>query len=263
MDSTLLRSLFAPYGTIVSCKVVVNNKSGFSKGYGFVKFESDEDGINAQKALNRHEIGQKKLKVSFSRQMRSGKRANHKTNLYLSNLDPRMETDDLERYFKICGYVVQCTVLKNAEGVSRQIGFVRYDEAESARRAIDMFDGHQFEGTDRRIKIRIAETSRPSQNCDAFHVDSPIPLPKSSLRVKSGRSSCYVTGFHSSLSKKVLRRAFEPIGGRKVKSVRINRRKKSPYAFINFFNREAAAEAAYEFNNIKIGNRVLTVRLQS
>merc|ERR1719233_1834709 len=262
MDSTHLRSLFAPYGTIVSSKVVVNHKSGLSKGYGFVEFESAKDGIKAQKALDRHEIRQKTLKVSFSRQMR-GKKANHKTNLYLSNLDPRMETDDLQRYFKICGYVVQCTVLKNAAGVSKQIGFVRYNDAESARRAIDMFDGQQLEGTDRRIKIRIAGTPRASQNCDAFHSSSSMSSPKSQLCMNSSSSACYVSGFRSSLPEKVLRKVFEPVGGRKVKNIRIIRRQRSPFAFINFFNKEDAADAAYECNNIKLGNRVLTVRLQT
>jgi len=68
--------------------------------------------MKAQKALDRHEIRLKSLKVSFSTHMRSGKKTNHKTNLYLSNLDHRMKTDDLERYFKICGYVFLCTVLQ-------------------------------------------------------------------------------------------------------------------------------------------------------
>jgi len=157
MDSTLLRSLFAPYGTIVRSKVVANHKSGLSKGYGFVKFGRAEDGIKVQKALDRHEIKQKTLKLSFSRQTRCGKKTNHKTNLYLSNLDPRMETEDLERYLKVCGYVVQGTVLKNAEGASKLIGFVRYHDGDSARRAIDMFDGQQLEGTDRRIKSAMRE----------------------------------------------------------------------------------------------------------
>jgi len=261
MDSTVLRSLFAPYGTIVSSKVVVNHKSGLSKGYGFVRFESAEGGRKAQKALNRHNIGRKMLKVSFSREVRSGEKSNHKTNLYLSNLDPRMETDDLQRHFQICGYVVQCRVLKNAQGISKQIGFVRYNEAGSAQRAIDMFDGQKLEGTDRRIKIRIAGTPRLSPKCDAYR--SGFLFPKLPVLVNSGSSTCYVTGFHSSLSEKVLKKVFEPTGGRKVKSIRIIRRQKSPYAFINFFKSEDAADAAYAYNNTNLGNRVLTVRVQT
>jgi len=264
MDSTVLRSLFLPYGTIVSSKVVVDHASGVSKGYGFVKFKTAEDGIRAQKALHQYRIGRKTLKVSFSRRLQSSENTKHNTNLYLSNLDPRMEKEDLERHFKTCGYVVQCKVLRNAKGISKQIGFVRYGDAESAQRAIDMFDGQQLEGTDRRIKIRIAATPRAPPGWDAFQdFGSSITPHYSPPRVNSTSSACYVTGFHVSLSEKVLRKVFEPVGGKKVKSIRIIRRQNAPYAFINFFNSEDAAEAAYAFNNLNLGDCILTVRLQT
>jgi len=267
MDSTVLRSLFAPHGTIVSSKVVVDHASGISRGYGFVKFKSVEDGINAQKALHKFQIGRKTLKVSFSRRLQSGDKTKHNTNLYLSNLDPLLRQEDLERHFRTCGYVVQCKVLKNANGVSKQIGFVRYDHAESAQRAIDRFDGQQLEGTDRPIKIRIAGTPRlPPGWGDAFGGDtfgSLKSLTSSPPRVNPTSSACYVTGFHVSLSEKVLRRVFEPCGGRKVKSIRIIRRQNAPYAFVNFFNSDDAAAAAYTFNNTNLGECSLTVRLQT
>jgi len=255
MNSTVLRSLFAPHGTVVYSKVVVDHATGISKGYGFVTFKCAKDGIKAQEVLDQYEIGTKTLKVSFSRQQQCGENTKRKTNLYLTNLDPRMQTDDLERHFKTCGYVVQCKVLKNAHGISKQIGFVRYDTAESAQRAIDRFDGRQLEGTDRRIKIEVA--GPPRANLDRNASDSSGPAP-----VNSGSLACYVTGFHVSLPKKVLRKVFVRVGRKKVKSIRIVRRRKSPYAFVNFFNIEDAAEAAYKLNHIKLGNRVLAVRLQ-
>jgi RNA recognition motif-containing protein len=265
MDSTALGNLFSPYGTIVSSKVVVDHASGLSKGYGFVKFNSAQDGIKAQEALHQFQIGRKTLKVSFSRRLQSGERTKHNTNLYLSNLDPRTDKEELERNFRTCGYVVQCKVLKNAKGISRQIGFVRYDNAESAQRAIDRFDGQRLEGTERPIKIRIAGTPRVPPRRDAFGADSfgSSSSSNSPPLVNPTSSSCYVTGFHVSLSEKVLRKVFEPIGGRKVKSIRIIRRQSSPYAFVNFFNTEDAAEAAYTFNNINLGDCILTVRLQT
>jgi len=265
MDSTVLRSLFLPFGTIVSSKVVVDHPSGLSKGYGFVKFKSAEDGIRAQNALDQFQIGRKTLKVSFSRQVPSGKKNKHNTNLYLSNLDPQMDKEDLQRIFKTCGYVVQCKVLKNAKGISKQIGFVRYDNAESAQRAIDRFDGQRVDGSERPIKIRIAGTPRVPQGWDVFgaHTFGSSTLPNSPPLVNPTSSACYVTGFHLSLSEKVLRKVFEPVGERKVKSIRIIRRQSSPYAFVNFFNTEDAAEAAYTFNNTSLRGCILTVRLQT
>jgi polyadenylate-binding protein len=266
MDSTALGGLFLPFGNIMSSKVVVDHASGLSKGYGFVKFKSEEDGIKAQEALNKFIIGRKTLKVSFSRLLQSGEKTKHNTNLYISNLDRRMDRDTLERHFKTCGYVVQCKVLKDAKGISKQIAFVRYDKAESAQRAIDRFNGQLLEGTNRPIKIRIAGTPRLPSRRNAFggHTFKSSASPTRSLpRVNSTSSACYVTGFHVSLSENVLRNVFEPVGRRKVKSIRIIRRQKSPYAFVNFFNSEDAAEAACTFNNYGLGYCTLTVRLQT
>jgi len=266
MDSTVLRNLFMPFGTIVRSKVVVDRASGLSKGYGFVKFKSEEDGIKAQEALNQFHIGRKTLKVSFSRRVQNGENSKHNTNLYISNLDLRINEETLERHFKTCGYVVQCKVLKNAHGISKQIAFVRYDKAESAQRAIDRFNGQLLEGTNRPIKIRIAGTPRLAPRKNAFGgytFGSSASSPNSPPLVNSTSSACYVTGFHVSLSENVLRNVFEPIGGGKVKSIRIIRRQKSPYAFVNFFASEDAAEAAYMFNNYNLEDCTLTVRLQT
>jgi len=265
MDSSMLRSLFAPYGKILSCKVVVDHASGLSKGYGFVKFQSASEGIKAQSALHQYQIGRKTLKVSFSRQPLSGKETKHQTNLYLSNLDPRTKEEDLEKQFQTCGYVVQCKVLKNSKGISKQIGFVRFDNSDSARRAIERFDGQQLEGTDRPIKIRIAGTPRVTRGREsaAFHAfDFSSASPSSPSHIHP-TTACYVSGFDVSLSKRVLRKVFEPSGERKVKSIRIIRRQHGPYAFINFLNYEDAAEAARTLNNTPLGNYTLTVRLQT
>jgi len=265
MDSIMLRDLFAPHGTIVSCKVIVDHASGLSKGFGFVKFQNAAEGIKAQGSLHQHQIGRKTLKVSFSRRPQSGERTKHHTNLYFSNLDPQLKDEELEKQFKTCGYVVQCKILKNKQGKSKQIGFVRFDNAESAQRAIDRFDGTRLEGTDRPIKIRIAGTPRapPGREALATHSFASVSPPHSPPRVYSTSSACYVAGFDVSVSEKVLRRIFEPSGGRKVKSVRIIRRQNGPYAFINFFNCEDAAEAARTLNNYNLGGSTLTVRLQS
>jgi len=265
MDSTMLHKLFSPYGTIISCKVVVDHASGLSKGYGFVKFQTAEEGCRAQTALHQYQAGRKTLKVSFSRRPQSGERTKHHTNLYLSNLDPQTEQADLERNFKRCGYVVQCKVLKNAHGVSKRIGFVRFDNADSAKRAIERFDGEKLDGTNRPIKIRIASTPRAPPGRESVPRNTfNTTFSALNTPVYPTSSACYVAGFHVSLSEKALKKFFAPKSGRKVvKSVRIIRRQNGPYAFVNFFNCEDAAEAANILNDTNLGDHTLTVRLKT
>lgn len=48
-----LHNLFAPYGTIVSARIVVDRSNGdASKGFGFVEMENAEDAQRAAEALN-------------------------------------------------------------------------------------------------------------------------------------------------------------------------------------------------------------------
>jgi len=73
MDCRLLQKLFSTYGDIVSCKVVMDHKTGLSKGYGFVKFKTKEEAERAVQGLDQWQIGGKLLKVAYSRKSARGK----------------------------------------------------------------------------------------------------------------------------------------------------------------------------------------------
>ena len=51
IDDTVLREEFAPFGTIVSCKVMRDEKD-LSKGFGFVCYTTPEEAIKAQAEMN-------------------------------------------------------------------------------------------------------------------------------------------------------------------------------------------------------------------
>lgn len=64
-----LTGMFTQHGTIVSAKVIVDKYSGRSKGFGFVEFETDEQGDAAITALNGTEVGGRKIVVNEARPM--------------------------------------------------------------------------------------------------------------------------------------------------------------------------------------------------
>jgi RNA recognition motif-containing protein len=61
-DSTL-RSLFEPFGTVESAKVISDRDTGASKGFGFVEM-SNADGQKAMNALNGREVEGRALRVN-------------------------------------------------------------------------------------------------------------------------------------------------------------------------------------------------------
>jgi len=62
-----LKELFAAHGTVASATVVRDRETGRSKGFGFVEYESDDEGKAAQAALNGTEFGGRTISVDMAR----------------------------------------------------------------------------------------------------------------------------------------------------------------------------------------------------
>ena len=62
-----LNELAVPYGKVVSAAIATDRSSGQSKGFGFVEFNSAEEGHAAITGLDGREINGQTLKVSEAR----------------------------------------------------------------------------------------------------------------------------------------------------------------------------------------------------
>jgi RNA recognition motif-containing protein len=58
-----LTKLFAKFGKVESCDIVVDKESGESKGFGFIKMAEDEKGKTAIKCLDGREVDGSIIKV--------------------------------------------------------------------------------------------------------------------------------------------------------------------------------------------------------
>lgn len=65
IDEEKLRSEFAPFGTIASCKIMVDEK-GLSRGFGFVCYSSPEESARAVGEMNGRMLAGKPLYVAFA-----------------------------------------------------------------------------------------------------------------------------------------------------------------------------------------------------
>ena len=64
-----LAEAFASFGTGASAKVITDRDTGRSKGFGFVEFESDDEGKAAEAAMNGKDFGGRTITVNQSRPM--------------------------------------------------------------------------------------------------------------------------------------------------------------------------------------------------
>lgn len=59
-----LRALFEAYGEVDSCKIISDQFTGRSRGFGFVEMATREEGVKAIKELDSKDMGGRNLKVN-------------------------------------------------------------------------------------------------------------------------------------------------------------------------------------------------------
>ncbi len=81
------------------------------------------------------------------------------TKLYVGNLDYAVTNDSLGQLFAQAGTVSSATVISDRQsGRSKGFGFVEMSSEEEAKKAIEMFNGQEFEG-----RKMIVNEARPRQ----------------------------------------------------------------------------------------------------
>jgi len=63
-DESSLKDLFSEFGTVLSAKVITDQMTGRSKGFGFIEMENDSEASAAIDALNGKECNGRNLKVN-------------------------------------------------------------------------------------------------------------------------------------------------------------------------------------------------------
>jgi RNA recognition motif-containing protein len=59
-----LKGLFATYGEVLSAKVIVDQFTNKSRGFGFIEMANREEGLKAIQALDSKDLGGRQLKVN-------------------------------------------------------------------------------------------------------------------------------------------------------------------------------------------------------
>ncbi|EDW05893.2 LOW QUALITY PROTEIN: uncharacterized protein Dmoj_GI16327 [Drosophila mojavensis] len=155
MTDRELYRLFSSCGSINTCKIMRDYKTGYSFGYGFVDYNSEVDSEEAIQKLNGFYVRNKRLKVSYAR---PGGQSIKDTNLYVINLSRNINDDQLDRIFSPYGLIVQRNILRDKlTGRPRGVAFVRYNKREEAQEAIKALNNTVPEGGSQPIWVRLAE----------------------------------------------------------------------------------------------------------
>merc|ERR1711887_292086 len=188
MTQEEIRSLFSSIGELESCKLIRDKVTGQSLGYGFVNYHRQEDASKAIQTLNGLRLQNKTIKVSYAR---PSSEAIKGANLYVSGLPKHMAQPDLERLFSSCGNIITSRILcdnitggskgdGSVPGLSKGVGFIRFDQRIEAERAIQKLNGTIPEGATEPITVKFA--NNPSNNAKAIPPLAAYLAPQAARR---------------------------------------------------------------------------------
>ncbi|KAL1534176.1 poly(A) binding protein Pab2, variant 2 [Salvia divinorum] len=147
IDNKALHDTFSSFGNILSCKIAAD-ANGQPKGYGFVQFETEEAAQNAIDKLNGMLMNDKQVYVGhfLRKQERDTTQNNVKfNNVYVKNLGDSTTDDELKTIFGEYGVITSAVVMRDADGKSKGFGFVNFENADDAAKAVEALNGKKFD----------------------------------------------------------------------------------------------------------------------
>jgi len=156
INDELLQDLCKKWGTIVSSKAIIDNKTNECKGYGFVMYKTEEQAKLAMTELNNLGYQVSFAKESFSTRLKN-LQDNVSTNIYMSNLPLDMnEAQFLELFqpFKVISHII----LYDQTGASRGVGLAKLENREDAQIIIDKYANKILPGGKNPLQVRFADS---------------------------------------------------------------------------------------------------------
>jgi len=161
ITSASLKDLFAPYGTVEEANVVLDRMSKASRGYGFVKYSTEESAQRAIQMMDGKAL-EGKLPEAKPLHVAVSKPPKVEVNLYIGNLLNTVKQEDLMAEFSRFGTIVDCNIpLDHTTGLGKGFGFVKLDSKSAAREAIEALNGNSVEALSgpRPLTVKRAENN--------------------------------------------------------------------------------------------------------
>jgi polyadenylate-binding protein len=259
IDNKDMYDTFSTFGTILSCKVATD-EHGNSKGYGFVHFETEEAANKAIEKVNGMLLSDKKLYVGRfiprkDREKDLGEMAKKFTNVYIKNFPESFDEAKLRELFESYGKITSYKVMFDESGKSRGFGFVAFEDAEDAERAVTELNGKEMDGKVVYVGRAQKKGERQQELRRKFE-----QLKMERLNRYQG-VNLYVKNLDDTIDDEKLRKEFAPYGTITSAKVMTEEGRSKGFGFVCFSSPEEATKAVTEMNGRIVGSKPLYVAL--
>jgi len=260
IDNKTLYDTFSTFGNILSCKVVTDS-AGNSRGYGFVHYETQEAADQAIAKVNGMEIADRQVKVLPFIPKKDRLAADGEptfTNVFVKNLPEDMDEEGLKKLLSPAGKITSAVVMKNDEGASRGFGFCNFESNEEAKKAVEDFNGHEFE--EGKPALYVARAQKKSER--EAELRNKWEKIKMERQEKYSGVNLYVKNLDQALTEDDVRKEFETFGT--ITSCKIMRDDKDVsrgFGFVCFSTQDEATKAVNDMNGKMLANKPLYVAL--
>ncbi|KAK1423820.1 hypothetical protein QVD17_19129 [Tagetes erecta] len=258
IDQKALHDTFSTFGNILSCKIATD-ATGQSKGYGFVQYDSEESAQKAIEKLNGMLLNDKQVYVGPFLRKQEREMAVDKskfTNIYVKNLSESTTDEDLNKIFSEYGIVTSAAVMKDADGNSKCFGFVNFESADDAAKAVDALNGQKFDNKEWYVGKAQKKYEREQELKQRFEQSMKEAVDKSQ------GLNLYIKNLDDTIDDESLKELFSSFGTiTSCKVMRDPNGTSKGSGFVAFSNSEEASRALFEMNGKMVASKPLYVAL--
>lgn len=259
IDNKAMYDTFSAFGNILSCKVALD-ENGYSKGYGFVHFESEEAASKAIEKVNGMLLNDKKVYVGkfiprSEREKELGERAKQFTNIYVKSFGSNMQDEKFYDMFSKFGQITSSVVMRNIDGSSKGFGFVAFNDAKAAEKAVQEYNGKEIDGN-------MLYAGRAQKKTERIN---ELKKRYEQLRLERYNRfqgvNLYIKNLDDSFDDEKLRKEFTVYGTITSAKVMSENGRSKGFGFVCFSSPEEATKAVTEMNGRMVGSKPLYVAL--
>jgi polyadenylate-binding protein len=158
-----LFEIFNQIGSVASIRVCRDAITRRSLGYAYVNFHTAQDAERALADLNNQPIKARPCRIMWS-QRDPSLRKSGKGNIFIKNLDKKIDHKSLFDTFTQFGHILSCKIELDEHNESKGYGYIQFQTQEAAERAIEKVNGKMMNGKKVFVGAFVPRKERMAEN---------------------------------------------------------------------------------------------------